>query len=254
MRTRIAPTPSGFLHIGNAFSFLLTEKLANENQLEIVLRIDDGDTDRKRPEYVQDIFDTLSWLGISWQYGPTNQDDFEKNWSQQKRIPLYHAAIEQLIQQHLVWACSCSRKQFMEIGFCSCEVKQLDLHQPDTALRMKAADGIESFIVRRRDGIPAYQLSSIVDDLHYGITHIIRGKDLEPSTTIQLFLARKLNLSTFAQIKFVHHLLLHDSDGNKLSKSAAANSIRSMRERGIKASEIRARFESWYSNHPCIFA
>ena len=268
MLTRIAPTPSGYLHIGNAFSFLLSEYFAKERNGKILLRIDDMDAERKRSGYVQDIFDSLHWLEIEWQDGPKDADDFEKHWSQQNRMPLYEKAIRQLIDEKKVFACSCSRKQLQEKGNCDCREKNIPLHTADTALRIFVpentvvrfgSDQINlfqetgHFIVRRRDGIPAYQLSSLADDLHFGIDFIVRGNDLLHSTAAQIFLAKELNDTAFEKIQFVHHPLLKDDSNEKLSKSAGALSLKTMRENGIKPAEIREQFRRWLNeNKPAI--
>src|ERR1041385_4535604 len=184
MLTRLAPTPSGYLHEGNAFSFLLTERYAKQTGSKILLRIDDMDAERKRPEYVQDIFDSLHWLGIEWQPGPKDIIDFEESWSQRHRLSLYNDAIKKLVAENKVYACACSRKQLSEKGHCDCEIKNIPVDTPGTALRMRIEEK-DSFIIRRRDGLPAYQLFSLIDDLHFNITTIIRGEDLRDSTCIQ---------------------------------------------------------------------
>lgn len=264
MLTRIAPTPSGFLHIGNAFSFLLSEYLAKENKGDILLRIDDLDAERKRPEYVQDIFDSLHWLGIEWQKGPRDADDFETNWSQKTRMHLYENAIRDLITTGTVFACTCSRKDLQEKGNCDCREKNIPTETKDTALRIFVPESTlvsvngekihlykatGHFVVRRRDGIPAYQLSSLVDDLHFGIDCIVRGNDLLHSTAAQIFLAKILHKPAFEKIRFVHHPLLKDDSNEKLSKSAGAVSLKTKRESGITASAIREQFANWLNEN-----
>ena len=106
---RIAPTPSGFLHRGNATNFLLTACRAACAGAVLRLRIDDLDQERVRREYVEDIFESLCWLGIHWQEGPANVDDQEKSYSQRYRIPRYEALLQQLKESGKVFACNCSR-------------------------------------------------------------------------------------------------------------------------------------------------
>lgn len=239
-RTRIAPTPSGFLHSGNAYSFTLTAAWAKELGANILLRIDDLDDARKRPEYVADIFATLHRLQISWQLGPQTPDEFEQHWSQRLRMAEYNAALEALCRiPGLVYACTCSRRVLSSGGQCSCHLRNLPLSTPDAAWRVNvpphtlirfndekrgavkidlhAAAG--NFVVRRRDGIAAYQIASLVDDMIFEITHIVRGEDLLPSTAAQLFLAKQLGYENFLQVRFLHHELITDEQGNKLSKS-----------------------------------
>jgi glutamyl/glutaminyl-tRNA synthetase len=98
-KTRIAPTPSGFLHLGNALSFELTASLAQKTGAKILLRIDDLDRERTNPPYVQDIFDTLNFLNIKWDEGPKDIIEYENSWSQIHRIGLYQNALEQLKQR-----------------------------------------------------------------------------------------------------------------------------------------------------------
>ena len=262
MLTRLAPTPSGYLHPGNAFSFLLTEQYAKQAKGGILLRIDDMDTGRKRPEYVKDIFDSLEWLGIEWQLGPKDPDDFEANWSQQHRLALYENAIQRLQEDQKIYACTCSRKTLQKNNTrCSCESKQIPFGTPDTALRLSVkentlvhfSDGLHQqvnlydtigpFTIRRRDGIPSYQLASLCDDLHFKVTDIIRGKDLLNSTAAQIFLAAQLGEKIYS--RFVHHPLVTDEKGQKLSKSESALSLKAMRENGMTATEVRSRFHEW---------
>lgn len=257
LRSRFAPTPSGYLHLGNAFSFLLTWLLVRREGGELLLRIDDMDADRKRPEYVQDIFDTLHWLQLSYHAGPANPEDFETNWSQHHRIPLYEKAINKLCQSpDMVFACTCSRAQLAQSGSAAypgtCVSKRLPLDTPDAALRLFVDHTIKvtmdcgiaticdyplgkntgSFVVRRRNGLPAYQLASLCDDLHFGINAVVRGEDLCGSTAQQLYLAQCLEEPAFAKSIFVHHPLLKDDHGLKLSKSEGALALRTLRENG----------------------
>src|ERR1700760_1845577 len=119
-KTRIAPTPSGFLHLGNILSFSITAALAKESGAKILLRIDDLDQPRVNKDYLQDIFDTLNFLEIPWDEGPKNVKEFEADYSQQHRMMAYQEAIDQLIDHKLVFACTCSRKQLNEYMGCDC--------------------------------------------------------------------------------------------------------------------------------------
>ncbi len=256
-RLRFAPTPSGFLHIGNALNFALNWLVARLHGGKILLRIDDLDADRKRPEYVADVFESLAWLGLDWDVGPGENDgiidrvtlshpvntlvaDFEKNWSQHRRLPLYFNALEKLRATGLLFACRKSRRDLapFEGNYPPAFRNQnLSLDDPDVAWRIKTPPGfaLPDFVVRRRDGIPAYQLASLADDVHFGITHVIRGEDLTASTQAQLYLAEYLSESNFLKINFLHHPLITDENGEKLSKSAGATSLKEMRESGAGA-------------------
>jgi glutamyl/glutaminyl-tRNA synthetase len=247
-KTRIAPTPSGYLHAGNALNFLLTAALAERVGASVLLRIDDGDRERYRPAYVADIFETLHFLGIRWQGGPQNIQEFEQRWSQQHRLPLYHGVLKKLREQNSVFACTCSRTQ---INYCNCQQRKLPWDTPgaswrlrtdESPIQVKGLDGrivtaplhgeMKNFVVRRKDGVPAYQLASLVDDLHFGIDFIVRGQDLWPSTLTQQYLANVLGEERFSAIYFYHHPLLTNGQGEKLSKSAGAFSVKHWREQG----------------------
>ncbi len=256
-KTRIAPTPSGFLHTGNILSFAITAALARQSGAKILLRIDDIDQSRANPQFVQDVFDTLNFLQLPWDEGPRNVKDFEDNYSQMYRLDQYNSALDQLRTNNLVYACDCSRRQLNERE-CSCIEKQLYLDAENVSWRM--ITGINKdvtvkdykgklitailpgemwdFIVRKKDGFPAYQLTSVVDDLFYGVDLVIRGEDLWASTLAQHQLASALGKSKFGKITFYHHSLITDSSGNKLSKSAGATSIKYLRENGKSAEDV----------------
>jgi glutamyl/glutaminyl-tRNA synthetase len=228
IRYRLAPTPSGFLHVGNAFNFVLNAALARVHpQGRLLLRIDDLDADRKRPVYLSHIFQTLDALGITWDEGPSGPDDFERNWSQRHRLDIYQAALQQLRSLQLLFPCQLSRQQMAAIApDYPLELRHFesDFEQPDTAWRANTPLGapLPAFVVRRRDGVPAYQLASICDDLHFGITHVVRGSDLIPSTQAQQWLAQAAGWTDFARIQFEHHPLMTDPSDQKLSKSTGA--------------------------------
>ena len=239
-RLRLAPTPSGFLHLGNALNFILNWLAAkycgglaeNESPAKIFLRIDDLDADRKRAEYVQDIFDSLEWLQLDWTGAPVFQSDNARN-------PMYIKLLNQLRDQDLLFACQKSRRDLEAFdGRYPPEFRDqgLDLDQPGVAWRIKTPRSfpIPDFVVRRRDGIPAYQVASLADDLEMGITHIVRGQDLETSTVAQRFLAETISADNFLKINFLHHPLVLGEGGEKLSKSAGASSLRALRDAGEK--------------------
>jgi glutamyl/glutaminyl-tRNA synthetase len=255
LHTRLAPTPSGLLHLGNAYSFLLTAQLAAQSQGSLLLRIDDLDNDRKRTEYLADIFESIAYLKIGIDRGPQSLSDFEKSWSQKTRLQLYHAALTKLVAGGHVFACSCSRKELLTKA-CVCVEHKLDLETPNLAWRVFVPEktvirftdarlgavacdlheGLGNFVVRRRDGIPAYQLVSLVDDLHFGINAIVRGEDLLPSTAAQIFLANLLGEYSFAENYFLHHALIRSSSGQKLSKSEGAEALKIWRQQGKEIS------------------
>ncbi len=248
-KTRIAPTPSGFLHLGNILSFTITASLAQKAGARVLLRIDDLDQARVNERYVQDIFDTLNFLEIKWDEGPRDANDFGENWSQLHRMEKYRSALDQLAANGHVYACVCSRRQLAEGETCLCQGKHLPLDTENAGWRfitnndpiqVKGYDGqvtqahfpadMHNFVVRKKDGFPAYQLTSVVDDLFYGVDLIVRGQDLWPSTLAQLMLAKALGEESFGDIAFYHHPLLKEKSGEKLSKSAGATSIKYLRD------------------------
>jgi glutamyl-tRNA synthetase len=252
-RTRIAPTPSGFLHLGNGMSALYTWLLARKLGGRLWLRIDDLDQERQRPEYVADIFDSLRWLGLDWDDGPQQAGEFEAH-SQHRRLPRYEALLARLRAGGALYACPCSRRQVREAspsgaypGTCRHAGHPLDA--PDMAWRIAVpeapvvlpgnwpapaeaslAEAMGDFVVRQKDGRPAYQIASLADDLDYGTTLLVRGEDLLPSSAAQQYLAQRLGEEGFGQC-MVHHPLVCDAGGGKLSKSAGAPSLRALRGR-----------------------
>lgn len=244
-RLRFAPTPSGYLHLGNALNFTLNWLVARLAGARVLLRIDDLDDARKRPEYVQDIFDTLHWLGLDWDEGPKDVADFEKNWSQHLRLHHYNEALSRLVKTGLVFACGKSRRELAPFGAQyppEFRHQGLALDAANVSWRIATPPDLPmpDFVLRRRDGIPAYQLASLVDDLLLGITHVVRGVDLEASTAAQQWLANLLADSDtvapslpwghFKLLQCLHHPLILDATGQKLSKSAGADALISLRQ------------------------
>ena len=248
VRTRIAPTPSGYLHLGNVLSFAITAVLARQSGARIMLRIDDLDRERVRPTYVADIFDTLSYLDIPWDEGPMGYASYESTYSQVHRLGLYHHALVQLRAQGAVFACDCSRAVLLRnhpdgtyTGKCKYRGLPLDGEGYCWRIDTDQADlpeHMRHFIVRKKDGLPAYQLASVVDDMHFGVDLIVRGEDLRESTMAQRFLADVLGYAAVSGASFVHHTLLKAGAGEKLSKSAGATSIRYLRDEGYSSVEI----------------
>ena len=263
-RTRIAPTPSGYLHLGNIWSFLLTVDLARKEDIPVMLRIDDLDQERVRPAYLEDIFDSLHWLGISWNEGPSDGRELASRWSQLHRLDLYRAALQELAASGRVFACTCSRAAVLRdnpdgIYRGHCLHHDIPLDQPGVSWRLRTdlaapvrvqhyqgtatvhtlPPSMDYFVVRRRDGLPAYQLSSLVDDLHFGVDLVVRGRDLWESTLAQLCVADMLGDDRFVNSRFFHHELLPAADGRKLSKSAGDTSIRFLRQAGMDPETVK---------------
>lgn len=256
IKSRLAPTPSGYLHQGNALSFLITWAQVRAQAGELLLRIDDLDKGRYRKAYVEDVFYTLDWLGIDYDEGPSSVADFEQNWSQHQRLGLYEQALSQLKGKGLLFACDCTRKKLKESslngqysGFCT--DRQLDFEQENIAWRICLTEvanqltikelsqsnssttvAIDAFVVKQKNNLPAYQLASLIDDTHFGVNYIVRGADLWSSSYYQLYLAKLLGIDSFEQSLFYHHPLIVDNTGQKLSKSKGANALKTWREEG----------------------
>lgn len=236
--TRLAPTPSGYLHTGNILNFLLVQDWSKHLGAEILLRIDDLDSDRVQAQYVDFIFEVLEKLGIAWDLGPRNAMDLAA-WSQHGRNHVYESLLQQLIATGRVYACDCSRAQLQSRGQGHCRLRNLPLDADNVAWRLRVDNADVVFfekankrivknlfqqigdpVIRRRDGIAAYHVASLADDLEFAVTHVVRGKDLIDATAFQVYMAQLLGLSAFQEITFWHHPLLVNQEGEKLSKSA----------------------------------
>jgi len=262
-KTRIAPTPSGYLHLGNVLSFAITAALAKKHGAKILLRIDDLDRDRVNPLYVQDIFDTLHFLEIPYDEGPRDFADYESNWSQIHRMEMYCRAVQQLKDNNDVFACSCSRTQIRnsngdDIYPGNCRHKNILLDAENVSWRLKTdkaeqlniktlqgdiikthlPPAMQNFVVRKKDGYPSYQLTSVLDDVYYGVDLIVRGQDLWASTLAQIYLAPHIGAGAFRDVTFYHHPLLVAPDNEKLSKSAGATSVYYLRKEGKKPTDV----------------
>jgi len=252
---RLAPTPSGRLHLGNAVNFVLTWLLVRRAGGRLHLRIDDLDRARLRRAYLDDIFRVIDWLGIDYDSGPTGPDDFLRHHSQLLHLPAYHAVLRRLAQRPgLVVASRRSRVGSLVGGSTASAPLPLDapgvgwwarvppgtvvswadgwadnrtetrpVTPPEMPVSVPLGTEMPEFSLRRKDAVPAYQLASVVDDLRLGTTLVVRGHDLRPSTAAQLWLAAQLpETSAFnaSRVRFYHHPLLLDAAGTKLSKSA----------------------------------
>lgn len=251
IRSRIAPTPSGLLHLGNAVNFVLTWLMVRKAGGTLRLRIDDADCLRAKPEYLEDIFLQLDWLKITWDEGPAGPDDFRRRFSQQLRQARYRAFMDELGRLGYLYPCGCSRSKIRQFapdgvypGFCR---DRSGAPMPGEAQRVRVPEGsvfrvegqevalckaMGDFVLWRKEDLPAYQLVSLVDDLDDRINLIVRGQDLLPSTAAQLFLAGLHGDNSFAETAFLHHPLVLGEDGRKLSKSDNVLSLAALREGG----------------------
>ena len=253
VRGRFAPSPSGRMHLGNVFSAMLAWLSAKSGGGEIVLRVEDLDPARSRREHVEAILDDLRWLGLDWDIRAEDQS---------RRGAAYAEALERLDGMGMLYPCYCSRDQIhaasaphasdgriIYAGTCrSLTAAQRALKPPTRCLRIRVpdetiafADGLQGpqalalqrewgdFIVRRADGVAAYQLAVVVDDAACGVSEVVRGRDLLSSTPVQLWLYRVLGLTPPS---FYHVPMLLSADGRRLSK----------RDRALDLGELRGRW------------
>lgn len=252
--SRIAPTPSGFLHAGNVYNFLLTYLFIRSLGGILHLRIDDYDLVRYRREFVENIFYVLEMLGIECDFGACGVSEFESKFSSKFRLSQYQEALNALKSKNVCYVCECSHS--MENSFQNGIYKQICLHKnlnfkkdenavrlhipPDTKIQIDCrilesvlkikqdkiidlSQNLGDFIIWKKDDMPAYNLASLVDDERLGVNFLIRGEDLIECSAAQKYMANLLNFS-FASSNFIHHSLLMDN-GKKLSKSSKSSPV-----------------------------
>lgn len=232
--TRIAPTPSGYLHAGNLANFLIVAGLAQGHEGTLALRIDDMDTPRIRQTYVDNVFNALEWLGITWQRGPQNADEFSRDFTMSRRTEHYRQHLESMESRGLpTFVCTCSRSQLGPGATCvsGCRDVRFDFTPGSSSIRLAVPDltimidGMDinlrashgDAVLWRRDDRPSYHLANIVEDAELGTTDIVRGADLRDSSALHLWMTRYLPAT--ASIRYFHHDLVSDMAGAKLSKS-----------------------------------
>ena len=268
---RFAPSPSGRIHLGNMLCSLLAWLSARQKGGKVVLRIEDLDTARCKRAYAEQMIDDLLWLGLDWDEGPGVGGPQEPYW-QSERTALYEQALEKLQEKGLVYPCFCTRSelhaasaphrsdgQTIYAGTCR---TLTDAERAEKALRRSPAmrlvtpdavwgftDGhmgayeenlaadCGDFLLRRSDGMFAYQLAVVVDDAAMGVTEVVRGSDLLSSTPRQLYLYDLLGLKA---PEFIHFPLLLAPDGRRLSKRDADAGLDDLRFK-LTAEEILGR-------------
>ena len=273
-RGRMAPSPTGYLHAGHALTFWQAQERARAVGGEVILRVEDLDLARCRPEFRRAILDDLKWFGLPWSEGPDVGGPFAP-YLQSERRAFYLAALRELVAGGLVYPCSCSRKDVAAAAAAPHDENEEPVYpgtcrasgnfpadgplQPagvNWRFRVPDKEGMQfldlrlgqqcavagrdfgDFLVWRRDDVPAYQLAVVVDDAAMRVTEVVRGQDLLISTFRQLLLYRALRLEPPA---FYHTPLLLDESGQRLAKRDAALSLRALREAGLTPAEIRAQ-------------
>lgn len=226
-RFRFTPTPSGFLHRGNALNFVLIWWQAKLLGGEIVLRIDDQDETRVRDEYLENIFETLKWLGLDWDEGPRNANEQKAKFSQILKKDFYK---KELLALEGLFGCECTRSNLAPFGGIypgTCRKKKLELREGhairfNTDLLNLEDESFKDFILWRKDDLPSYQWVSLIEDRDMKISHIIRGEDLRGSSLFQKSLADYLGW------RFPNHIFHHaliKKEGEKISKATKASSL-----------------------------
>ena len=266
-RGRLAPSPTGYLHLGHAATFWTAFVRARERHGVLIFRNEDLDRPRCRPEFVEAMFEDLRWFGIEWQEGPDVGGSFGP-YSQSQRTELYRAAWQSLREGGWIYPCTCSRRELASSASAphddndepiypgTCRQRQWDgkgtvnwrFRVPEgeridfTDLRLggqcfTAGADFGDFLVWRRDAIPSYQLAVVVDDAAMRVSEVVRGQDLLRSTARQILLQRALRLPTPA---YFHCPLLTDANGLRLAKRHDALSLRELRRQGQTPEELRA--------------
>jgi len=266
--TRFAPSPTGRLHLGHAWSALRAHDFARERGGRFLLRIEDIDPGRTRPEFIAGIFEDLAWLGLAWDGEVVRQS---------QRLPRYAGALDTLRRQGLVYPCFCTRSAIAaEIAASAAAPHGPDgSHYPGTCRRLSDAeragrlvkephawrldvaracalagplcwrnDGEEvraeperfgDMVLARKDAPTSYHLAVTVDDAAQGITDVVRGRDLFASTHVHRLLQALLGLPTPA---YHHHPLLTDREGRRLAKRSGAPTIADLRAAGADPAEL----------------
>jgi glutamyl-tRNA synthetase len=259
-RGRLAPSPTGDVHLGVARTSLLAWLAARAASGALVMRIEDIDTPRVVPGSAAAIMEQLRWLGLDWDEGP-DVGGPHAPYVQSARTNLYADAIETLRARGFVYPCTCSRKEIAQVasaphgdlgplypGTCSAGRSHADRPAAQRFRMPKVAPSFvdrvhgsytagvsDDFVLRRADGVYSYQLAVVVDDLAMGIIEVVRGDDLLSSTPRQLALYSALGASPPA---FLHVPLVLDADGRRMSKRFGSPGIPELRAAGMHPEQL----------------
>jgi glutamyl-tRNA synthetase len=266
-RGRLAPSPTGFLHLGHARTFWTAQERAVAAGGTLILRNEDLDPSRSRAEFVTAMLEDLRWFGIRWQEGPDCGGPFAP-YSQSERFDIYRAGFNALRSRGAIYPCYCSRQDVLRSldaphagddeplypGTCRSNSRHRGHRPPSWRLRVPDGDVIEfkdggfgkqhfvagrdfgDFVIWRHDETPSYQLAVVLDDAAMKVSEVVRGADLLLSTARQLLLFRALGFDPPA---FFHCPLMTNPAGVRLAKRDGANSLRTLRDQGFTPEAIR---------------
>lgn len=270
--TRLAPSPTGALHLGNARTFLINWLLARQLGWRIILRIEDLDGPRIKKGADQQAIDDLRWLGLDWDDGPIYQSP---------RLPDYRSAINQLLSEGKSYPCICTRSEAASAAsaphaedgasvypgtcrgrFATVEDATRAASRPPTLrfavppgqveitdqflgpCRFDPATQLGDFVIAKADGTPAYQLAVVIDDANMGVTQIVRGDDLLDSTPRQILLYHALGLSHHIP-QYSHLPLVRGPDGRRLAKRHGDTRLSHYRQLGVPSSHVLSLLARW---------
>lgn len=264
---RLAPSPTGLLHLGHAATFFAAWQRARAAKGTLLLRMEDLDRERAKPRFAAAILEDLRWLGLTWE---------PPVWTQSERVPAFRSALERLIAAGLAYPCTCSRRELQQAVSAPHEDADDEPVYPGTCRRRCAATSFRpavnyrfrvpdgepvpfvdghlgpqrfvpgtdpavadfgDFLLWRKDGLPSYQLACVVDDHAMGITEAVRGRDLLKSAARQILVAGALG---FVSPQWFHTELLRDARGIRLAKRHDALAIRTLREQGMSPDTVLA--------------
>jgi glutamyl-Q tRNA(Asp) synthetase len=234
--SRFAPSPTGLLHLGHAYSAVMAHDVARKSGGRFLVRVEDIDGGRSRPEFVARIFDDLRWLGLSWDRVSTQSEHGAR----------YEAALDRLRGIGLIYPCVCTRTEIAASasapqgdippvypGTCrSRAVEGPAAWRLDMAKAAAADDPAQAWgdvVIARKDALASYHLAVVVDDAAEGVTDVVRGRDLEAATDVHRLLQRLLGLPT---PRYHHHALICGPDGKRLAKRAGSASLADLRAAG----------------------
>lgn len=279
-RGRIAPTPTGYLHLGHARTFWIAMERAKEAEGSLIYREEDLDPQRCKPEYAEAAIEDLKWFGCAWQEGP-DAGGPHAPYRQSERKALFLEAWRQLKEAGAIYPCDKSRKDVANAARAPHREDEMaepiypenwrpppgtgrNASEPGrTNWRFRVPDHRQiifddgrlgpceftclrdfgDFLVWRKDGVPAYELAVVVDDAAMGVTEVVRGEDLLISTARQLLLYEALGLKP---PEFYHTPLMVDPEGQRLAKRHRSLSLRELREAGHPPDSLR-QSEDWWS-------